>query len=519
MSKLTIGMPVYDDYDGVYFSINSIRFHHNEILSDIELIVVDNNPDSKSGLATAKFARAAGAKYVPFSTWASTSVGKNLVFEQAKSDYVLCIDSHVMLGPGAISKLIQFYEQHPDCADLLQGPLVNTNFSLSTHFENEWRGHMWGIWGSDPRAADLDAPPFEIEMQGTGLIACRKDGWLGFSNLFRGFGGQAGYIHEKYRQHGRKTLCLPFLRWMHRFGRPEGPKYRVDIVDKFRNYVIGFMELGLDIAPVIDHFQKSLGNQRILQIIKEVEDLIASTMPLVSCITLTYNRLPNAKYLLDETVESFLRQDYPRKELIIVNDCPDQTIIFDHEEVKVINVPQRFATLGEKFNFAVRASSGQYLMIMDDDDISLPWRITMAVDRIGNDLYWQPETHWSLNDGALTFVDQRGKLPAKGIFARSLFDAIGGFAVSSESIDRKFQRNALEYAGTRAVREAVRKEECPYIYRFNGTGSYHHTGHTGKYEWVGTLPVQTCTTTLLPYWMHDYVALILGASGLNVGAT
>ena len=36
--KLTIGMATYDDYDGVYFSIQAIRMYHPEILKDIEFI-------------------------------------------------------------------------------------------------------------------------------------------------------------------------------------------------------------------------------------------------------------------------------------------------------------------------------------------------------------------------------------------------------------------------------------------------------------------------------------------------
>ena len=48
---LTVGMATYDDYDGVYFSLQALRMYHR-LGHEIEIIVVDNNPDSSSGRAT-----------------------------------------------------------------------------------------------------------------------------------------------------------------------------------------------------------------------------------------------------------------------------------------------------------------------------------------------------------------------------------------------------------------------------------------------------------------------------------
>src|SRR5207237_2934286 len=88
---------------------------------------------------------------------------------------------------------------------------------IATHFDPVWRAQMWG---SDPRGQDPEGEPFEISMQGLGVFSCMKDDWLGFHPKFQGFGGEEGYIHEKFRQAGRRCLCLPWLRWMHRFSRP-----------------------------------------------------------------------------------------------------------------------------------------------------------------------------------------------------------------------------------------------------------------------------------------------------------
>ena len=51
-------------------------------------------------------------------------------------------------------------------------------------------------------------------------------------------------------------MCLPFLRWVHRFGRPDGVKYPLTMENKLRNFFIGHFELGLDIAQIIEHFKE-----------------------------------------------------------------------------------------------------------------------------------------------------------------------------------------------------------------------------------------------------------------------
>jgi len=258
MRKLTIGMATYDDYDGVYFTIQTIRMFHKEILNDIEFIIVDNNPSGTHSKAIRNLVDwvKEPIQYLPFTNYKSTII-RNKVFELSDTPYVMCLDCHVLLEPGSIKKLIDFYDAGKDKGNLLQGPLVYDDFNnISTHFDiNVWRSHMWGIWATDERGKDMNAKPFEIPAQGMGLFSCRKDSWLGFNKEFRGFGGEEGYIHEKYRKSGKKVLCLPFLRWLHRFNRPLGVPYVNDYKDRFRNYMIGFTELGLDTTELRDHFK------------------------------------------------------------------------------------------------------------------------------------------------------------------------------------------------------------------------------------------------------------------------
>ena len=265
MVALTIGMPTYNDFDGVYFTVQALRLYQD--LDDVEILVVDNFGCDH----TRQFVEGSGAgRYVLATEAVGTAAAKNRVFAEARGEAVLCCDSHVMFPPGVITRLKSYYQDHPASRDLLQGPIVYDDLAtISTHFDPVWRGQMWGIWATDPRGLDPEGEPFAIPMQGMGVFSCLKATWPGFNSQFRGFGGEEGYIHEKVRQQGGRCLCLPWLRWMHRFGRPAGVPYPLSVEDKFRNYLIGFTELGLDTAPIWGHFRDRIPEDRMLGIARD----------------------------------------------------------------------------------------------------------------------------------------------------------------------------------------------------------------------------------------------------------
>ena len=274
MSKLTIGLCVYDDFDGAYFTLQSLRMHHSEILDRLEFIIINNNPRSKQGKALYDFKGwvKEPLTYVEFDAFSSTAL-RDKIFTLASTEYVLIMDCHVLIESGAIQKLLNFYDKGLDKGNLLQGPLLYDDLkSVSTHFNlDKWGANMWGSWDLDSRGEDKHGEPFEIPAQGLGLYTCRKDSWLGFNPKFRGFGGEEGYIHTKYKNHGKKTLCLPFLRWLHRFQRPNGVPFTVDLRDRFRNYMIGFQEIKKDTNEIIERFKDKLPPAYIEKVKKELD--------------------------------------------------------------------------------------------------------------------------------------------------------------------------------------------------------------------------------------------------------
>jgi hypothetical protein len=49
--RLCVGMATYDDFDGVWFTIQAIRMYHREVLPDRSFLLIDNHPDGAAAPA------------------------------------------------------------------------------------------------------------------------------------------------------------------------------------------------------------------------------------------------------------------------------------------------------------------------------------------------------------------------------------------------------------------------------------------------------------------------------------
>ena len=143
MPKLTIGMSVFEDFHGVYFSIQALRLAYQDILDDLEFLIIDNSPETPHGKAVKNFiAQLPNGKYIPQTEWVSTA-SRDLIFQNSRTPYTMSMDSHVLFEDGAIKKLIDYYESNPETNNLLQGPLLYDNLKdISTHFDPVWRSQM-----------------------------------------------------------------------------------------------------------------------------------------------------------------------------------------------------------------------------------------------------------------------------------------------------------------------------------------------------------------------------------------
>lgn len=230
--------------------------------------------------------------------------------------------------------------------------------------------------------------------------------------------------------------------------------------------------------------------------------------PLVSCICPTYGRFPHHGHLLAEAVESFVRQDYSRKELVILNDAPGQEIVCDVPGVRVVNCDERFATLGEKYNAAVLNADGSLVCPWEDDDISLPWRISQGVERIGRQAYWNPQRYWFLDRRGLHHQHAMGVGHNCSIFTYAAFVACEGYPAVSGAQDAEMDRR-LRSKGA-APCGALERNEWSYIYRW-GVSPCHLSGnadHQRFYDDWGKRKVPQGRFRIEPGWQQDYAKMV-----------
>ena len=209
--KLTIGSATYDDFEGVYFTYMSIQLACIDRLDELDLVIIDNNPESAEGKATADFCSKAKIRYFAEPIPRSTAI-RDRIFRVAEAPFCVSIDPHVLFEPATIPRLIEFAQNEGlETANLFQGAMLydylDPEGDVSTHFEPVWRENMYGIWGCDKRAKDKEAKPFEIPMKV--LVSLLAERTLGrVSRLFfKGLGEKRGIYMKNLDKQGIAPCC------------------------------------------------------------------------------------------------------------------------------------------------------------------------------------------------------------------------------------------------------------------------------------------------------------------------
>lgn len=239
-------------------------------------------------------------------------------------------------------------------------------------------------------------------------------------------------------------------------------------------------------------------------------------LPMISCKTITYGRIS----YLEESLHSFLQQDYPGpKELIIVNDYAEQKLIFEHPEVKIINVSEVFPTIGDKENFATELCNGDIVCQWDDDDIALPNHLRNVAKYMTPDidiLHW--ETGVLYNEPAIQDICWLGNSGI--VFRRDAWAAIGGHPKENAGYDMTFIERLHKHGKRLFVK--MPNEEASWFYMWGGRG-YHMSGlghdgpdklnvihrhmlHIANLKMQGKIP--TGDVKLNPHWNHDYSQML-----------
>src|SRR6185436_13712018 len=102
---------------------------------------------------------------------------------------------------------------------------------------------------------------------------------------------------------------------------------------------------------------------------------IVVSSPLVSCVMPTRDR----QELALQAIQYFLRQDYPERELVIVDDGAEPLAVPADERIRHIRLSGP-VSLGRKRNLGAERSRGEIIVHWDDDDWYAPDRIRHQIE-------------------------------------------------------------------------------------------------------------------------------------------
>jgi glycosyltransferase involved in cell wall biosynthesis/predicted O-methyltransferase YrrM len=132
----------------------------------------------------------------------------------------------------------------------------------------------------------------------------------------------------------------------------------------------------LDLAEI----ERVVGDD--LQQLRVTASNSATAAPLISCIMPTFNR----RAFIPLAIQHFLAQNYPNKELVIVDDGDDAIgdLVNAVPGVRYIRLKQRLS-IGAKRNLACREARGELIAQWDDDDWYAPDRLSYQARPILDD--------------------------------------------------------------------------------------------------------------------------------------
>jgi hypothetical protein len=225
----------------------------------------------------------------------------------------------------------------------------------------------------------------------------------------------------------------------------------------------------------------------------------------LAAICITYKR-PRQ---LATAIECFLRQDYPPRlrELIVLDDAgqyPNQ----EGDGWRLISLPVRFRTMGEKRNASAALAShrADAYCVWDDDDVYLPWHMTAAAAALAHADYAIP---------TLLYIDKRTHLVRKSnkslfhgawSFRRAAFERVAGYPFIQSGQDQGLLAR-FKQAGMRCG-DPIQSDSRPsYVYRWHTTHSDHISalGRHG-YKRLGKRPAVP-VDSLTPHWDTDWTHL------------
>jgi glycosyltransferase involved in cell wall biosynthesis len=206
--------------------------------------------------------------------------------------------------------------------------------------------------------------------------------------------------------------------------------------------------------------------------------------PLISVILPVYNA---AEYLV-EALESLRYQTYPHFEVIAIDDASTDSsykILKDYAKIDSrIKVMRNKTNLkvADTLNLGLTKAKGDYIALMDADDISLPTRFQKQIK------YLQNHPGVVVVGGQCLTIDKASHLTGKKLFPSSHFDIH----------ELMFTRNPLQHPSIMINRNLLPKDFDWYNPHLNSAEDLDLYFRLGKFGLFANLK-----STILMYRQHD----------------
>ena len=239
MATLTVGIPTHSDHVGLYFTLLFFcRAIYNLGLQDrVKLLVVNNKPAYSHEGCRKMVEDDFGGRYVALAEPESTGAPRDLLVREAETEWLLIVDSHVILeSEEQLKRTVEWCEGNRS-DDLFYGVCMSSKLvdaktgkrrAIWTHWiPQHGRDGLFGTSAvAQPLVDDPEHKPQQILHSGCGLFMVRKEAYLGFHPEQVGFGAE-GWLPLRYMEERRRVFVLPFQRFFHCF-RPKDVKIAFD---------------------------------------------------------------------------------------------------------------------------------------------------------------------------------------------------------------------------------------------------------------------------------------------------
>lgn len=223
---------------------------------------------------------------------------------------------------------------------------------------------------------------------------------------------------------------------------------------------------------------------------------------MISILTLTYKR----KELLEEAVQSYLLQIEGHEdttEMVIINDVDGVEYVYNHPNIRIINLKERFSSVGKKLEWGFKQCKYPWIYRLDDDDLLSPY----ALDELSVRVKEHPNKDIIRDMGHYVFIDNKyqginGNVNNGNCYSSNFIKRVGPF------IDAQGEDTWLTYRNNADI-YVSRTDKYTMIYRW-GMGVYHISGmgdisSKEVNEWTDRISdTEMGTIELVPNFKNDY---------------